>query len=128
MKKTALFALLTLGVLASSASFAATTQICTGTAQASNGVSPANNTAGTYYLVTSIAPKCSANVIVEGVDGTSGAWYALGSVSVKGKNSFKGNTNGGSVSANVACAIPGGCTDAEAQTARDVANTQAASS
>ena len=128
MKKILLGSLVAFGLAASSSVFAADTEICTGAAQAGNGAVPTSGNAGTTYMMTGIKPKCSANVWLSGMDGTSGAWYAVGSASVKGKTTFKGHTNGGAVSKNVDCAIPGGCTQAEAQAAKTAANTQASSS
>jgi len=119
-------ALCAAGLLGSVGAFAADTTICTGSATAGNGTAPASGTAGTHYMVRAIAPKCSANVNLLGVDGTSGAWYAVGSNSVKGKASWQGHTNGGSVQKGADCAIPGGCTADEATTARTAANAAAA--
>ncbi|HCZ15352.1 MAG TPA: hypothetical protein DHV85_12315 [Candidatus Accumulibacter sp.] len=127
MKKILVASTLVAGLFASVGAFAADTVICAGGA-AGPGVVPASGTAGTHFMLTPIAPKCSANTNVAGTDGTSGAWYAVGSNSVKGKNSFGGNTNGGSVAITAACAVPGGCTAAESVTARGVANTAAATS
>lgn len=124
MKKTILASVVAVGMLASLSASAVTTEICAGGA-AANGAVPANGTPGTHYMITPIAPKCSTNVFVSGQDGTSAAWYAVGSASVKGKNSFRGHSNGGAVAISTACAIAGGCTATEAQTARTAANTAA---
>ena len=112
----------------SASALATDTTICTGGAAAGPGTVPPSGTAGTHYMIRAISPKCSANVHLVGTDGTSGAWYAVGAASVKGKSSFKGNTNGGAVSTHAACAIPGGCTGTEATAARTQANTDATSS
>ncbi|WP_153115363.1 hypothetical protein [Rhodocyclus tenuis] len=89
------------------------------------GVAPASGTAGTNFMVRAITPNCSANVNMDGQDGTSGAWFAVGAASVKGANTFAGHTNGGAVSPSAKCAVPGGCTLGEATTAMGVANTAA---
>lgn len=124
MKKIIISSALVAGLLGSFGAFAADTVICTGTA--GPGTAPAFGVAGTNYMIRAIAPKCSANTNVAGTEDATGAWYAIGSNSVKGKNSFAGNTNGGAVSASAACAVPGGCTAAESVTARGVAATAAA--
>lgn len=128
MNKLSLAAIATVACLGTSAALADDTVICDGSATAKNGAVPASGTANTHFMVVAIAPKCSANVHLAGTDGTSGAWYAVGAVSVKGKNAFSGHTNGGAVApTGTACAVPGGCTAAEAVTARGVANTAASS-
>lgn len=126
MKKIVISSALLASLLGSVGAFADATTICTGSATAGNGTAPTSGTAGTHYMVRAIAPKCSANVNLLGIDGTSGAWYAVGSNSVKGKASWQGHTNGGSVQKGADCAIPGGCTPGEATTARDAANTAGA--
>jgi hypothetical protein len=123
MKKLVTFSVLVAGLFSGASAFA--TDICLG-GVATNGATIASGTAGTNYMMRPIAAKCSANTFVIGADGTSGAWYSIGSASVKGKNSFKGHTNGGAVSVSVPCAIQGGCTKAEATTAQGVAHTAAA--
>lgn len=131
MKKILVASTLIAGLLGSVGAFAADTVICpatAGSAAAGPGAVPASGTAGTHFMLTPIAPKCSANTNVAGTDGTSGAWYAVGANSVKGKNSYGGNTNGGSVAITAGCAVAGGCTAAESVTARGVANTAASSS
>jgi len=131
MKKIALSSALLVTLLASGAALAVDTVICpatSGSTAAANGVVPANGTAGTHYMIRPIAPKCSANTNVAGMDGTAGAWYSVGSNSVKGKNSFGGHTNGGAVAQTAACAVPGGCTASEAVTAKTTANGKAAAS
>ncbi len=125
MKKIILASVIAAGSLFSLGAFADATVICTGAGTAAPGVAPLVGTAGTHYMVVAITPKCSANVNMAGVDGTSGAWYAAGSNSVKGKNSYPASTSSGGVGTGVACAIAGGCTAAESVTARGVANTAA---
>ena len=130
MKKLIVCAGLTVGLLGATNVFAVDTTICPKTANsylAGPGAVPPSGTAGTHYMMTAIAPKCSANTNVAGMDGTSGAWYAVGANSVKGMSSFSGNTNGGAVAKTADCAVPGGCTTTEAETARTAANTAAGS-
>lgn len=127
MKKTMYVSVVLAGLLGSLNAFAADTTICGGGAAAA-GTAPASGTAGTNFMVSAISPKCSANVNLAGTDGTSGAWYAVGSNSVKGKSTFGGHTNGGAVVKNGDCAVAGGCTAAESVTARTTANTAASSS
>ena len=130
MKKLILLSAVVAGVFASAASFAADTVICpktTGTATAGDGLAPASGTAGTHFMMVAIKPKCSANTNVAGTDGASGAWYAVGANSVKGKTSFGGHTNGGAVAKTGDCDVAGGCTPAEAVEARTAANTAASS-
>lgn len=126
MKKFGLISMVSAGLLLSSFGAQAQTLVCTG-GSAGNGATIPSGTAGTNFMVTSIAAKCSANVYLSGQDGTSGAWFAVGSVSTKGKNSFAGHTNGGAVAPSTACAVAGGCTQGEAETARGAANTAAGS-
>lgn len=131
MKKLLTFSVLMSGLVAASATFAVETVICTPATAAgapSTVKVPANGTVGTHYMLRAIAPKCSANTNVAGTDGTGGAWYAIGSNSVKGKASFAGHSNGGTVASTATCTIPGGCKASEATDARDVANSKAASS
>jgi hypothetical protein len=127
MKKILLVALGVVGFAASLSAYAVDT-VCSGSATPGPGVKLTAHTAGTNFTVVDVSPKCSANVNLQGEDGTAGAWYAIGSNSVKGKNSFKANTNGGSVTIHTASAVPGGCTDTEAGTAMGQANTDAQSS
>lgn len=123
MKKIILASAMVVSVVASLPAMAQTL-ICGGNA-AGAGTAPAAGTAGTNYMVRAIKPQCSANVFVSGQDGTNGAWYAVGSASVKGKTTFKGSTEGGAVTKNADCAKAGGCTQTEAETARTQANTDA---
>lgn len=126
MKKMIFASAILASALACGSAFAIDTVICpltVGTSTAGNGNVPPNGTAGTHYMMTPIAPKCSANTNVAGTDGTSGAWYAVGANSVKGKFNFAGSTQGGAVKQTVACAIAGGCTAAESLTARAAAPT-----
>ncbi len=129
MKKLATFSALMAGLVFASGAIAATTTICapsTTAGAASTVVVPTNGTVGSTYMLRAIAPKCSANTHVTGIDGANGAWYAIGSNSSKGKASFRGHSNGGIIGAGANCAIAGGCTSGEAETARDAANTAAA--
>ncbi|MES2770599.1 MAG: hypothetical protein V4623_01220 [Pseudomonadota bacterium] len=115
------------GFLASFSVFSDTATICGATATAGKGIAPASGTANTHFMLNPIAPRCSANVHLAGTDGTSGAWYAVGSASSKGANSFKGHTNGGAVARHADCATKGACLATDAETARDSANSAAAS-
>ncbi|MBK9446001.1 MAG: hypothetical protein IPO00_07875 [Betaproteobacteria bacterium] len=101
------------------------TSICTGATPGAAGTAPAKGTAGTHFMVTAIAPKCSANVFLEGQDGTNGSYYAVGSASAKGKTTFGGSTAGGAVAAGVACGIAGGCVKADATAGLTAAKTAA---
>jgi len=96
------------------------------TAAAGPGAVPPSGKAGENYMMRAIAPKCSANTNVAGVDGTGGAWYSIGANSVKGKNNFAGHTNGGAVAATEPCGTAGGCKASEAEDARKIANDAAA--
>lgn len=100
--------------------------ICAGASTAGSGTAPAAGNAGTNFMVVAITPKCSANVYMDGVDGTGGAWFAAGANSAKGKYSYPASTSSGGVGAGVACAVAGGCTATEAATAQGAANTAAA--
>lgn len=128
MKKIMFATALVAGLLGSASVFAVETAICTGASPGADGAIPPSGTAGTHFMQTGIKPKCSSNVMLKGTDGTAGAWYAVGSASKKGKQAFKAHTQGGSVSKNADCAIPGGCVDGEVTTALGVANAAAASS
>lgn len=119
MKKIILVSVALAGILGSLNASAAT-QICTG-GGAGNAVNiPAAGGAGNF-MVTAIATKCSANVFVQGDDGTNGSFYSVGSASKKGKSMFAGTTNGGSIAVSGTCAVPGGCTSNEAESARSTA-------
>jgi hypothetical protein len=128
MKKTTFASLVAAGVFASFGAQAVT--ICDAAAlsgKAGNGTKPTAGTAGTNFMVNEISPKCSANVNLDGADGTSGAWFAVGSASVKGANIFSGHTNGGAVAPlPTKCAVPGGCTATEAASGTTAAQTAAA--
>ncbi|MBK8523248.1 MAG: hypothetical protein IPL58_03445 [Betaproteobacteria bacterium] len=104
---------------------AAVTSICTGVTPGAAGTAPAKGTAGTHFMVTAIAPKCSANVFLEGEDGTNGSYYAVGSASAKGKTTFGGSTARGAVAAGVACTVAGGCVKADATAGLTAAKTAA---
>ena len=120
MKKMILFPALLASIFGTAAAWAATTTIC------NNGVMtvPASGTAGTHYMTSAINPRCSPATYVSGVDGTNGGWYAVGATTAKGKSTFGGNSRGGTlVQAN--CAIKGGCTNDEADDARDTASNTA---
>lgn len=118
MKKKIIYAsAVAAGVLGSMASMNANAQttICTGTA--GSGTVPASGTAGTHFMRAAIAPKCSANVYLQGNDGTNGSFYQVGSASSKGKYTFSGSSAGGGIAQSSACAVAGGCTQGEVTTA-----------
>jgi hypothetical protein len=125
MKKKIIYAsALAAGVLGSMASINANaantvTTICNSTA--GSGTAPASGAASDNFMVSAITPKCSANVYVTGMDGTNGAYYAVGSASAKGKYTFKGSTAGGGIAQGTACSIAGGCTVGEVNTAMSAA-------
>ena len=125
MKKILISSALVAGVFISGAAFAEETTICNAATAAKDGTVPKSGTAGTHFMVSPIVPKCSANTQVVGMDGTSGAWYAVGANSAKGKTSYGGHSNGGGIASPELCKVPGGCTLTEAQTARTAANTAA---
>lgn len=121
MKKIIIASLALTGALGSLNVSAANTDICDGAGVAT---APQYNQSGNF-MVSAIAPKCSANVYVKGGDGTNGSFYSVGSASKKGKTPFAGTTNGGSVGPGAACAVAGGCTADEAETARTTAASKA---
>lgn len=90
-------------------------------AWSASGTAAAVCSAGTGYAVgvagfvkSTFTPKCSANTSVY-FDATD-ANAAVGSISTKGNQSFKGNTNGGAVVKHADCASSGcvGATEAAA--------------
>lgn len=90
-------------------SMAAAPDACDGTG---TGTAIDSATDGSLFVRVAFTPVCSANSIVQyGQDATT-LWGASGSK--KGKNTFIGTTNGGSVKANGtgACA-DNGCDDTE---------------
>lgn len=103
------------------AAYAAETGICVRSTAAHAGVSPAYGAAGTNYMLTQISPKCSANVMLTGIDGTDAAWYAVAANSSKGTYTYGASTGGHQ--AKTACGTPGGCTNAEVGTQLTVSNT-----
>ena len=121
MKKIILSSVIALAALTSQSVFADATTICNRPTAAQQGTVPPSATAGTHYMVTPIAPKCSTNVRLNGIDGTGGAWYAVAANSTKGKNTFGGST-GGYAYPPVGCALPGGCSDTEVATALTASN------
>lgn len=121
MKKIILTSLVAVAALASQAAFADDTTICARDTKSHSGVTPASGTAGTHFMVSPITPKCSANVYMEGSDGTAGAWYAVAANSNKGKNTYGGSTAGATV--QTACSTAGACTTGEVGTAKTAVNT-----
>ena len=112
MKKIILASVMAATALVSQGAFAAT--ICTRSATAHAGTEPAFGTAGTNYMVTAIAPKCSANVELQGADSAGGTYYYVAANSSKGKNSFGASTGGFNTGALVCPAS--GCTSTEVGT------------
>lgn len=123
MKKIALktmFAVAAFSAACGSA-YAAQTTVCARATAAHAGTSPAYGTAGTNFMVTQITPKCSANILAIGIDGTAAAWYTVVANSNKGKTTYGASTGGHQ--GTTACGIPGGCTDAEVTTQLSISNT-----
>ncbi len=83
--------------------------ICDGTKAA--GATSGAVVAGSFVKVP-FSAKCSANVLLDGVDSSSTV-YAVGSGSAKGKKYFAGNTAGGAVKAVGDCDAKG-CLAADA--------------
>lgn len=110
MKKIILASVIAVTALASQGTFAAVTTICVRGAAAHAGVAPASGTAGTNYMVNAIAPKCSANVELQGDDSTGGTYYYVAANSSKGKNTFGSSTGG--FNTTVLCPATG-CTSTE---------------
>jgi hypothetical protein len=96
------------------------TTVCAG-GTGGSGTVPASGAASDNFMVSPITPKCSANVLLQGMDGTNGAYYAVGSASSKGKFTFKGSTAGGGIAQGTACSVAGGCTSSEVNTAMSAA-------
>jgi hypothetical protein len=61
----------------------------------------------TAFVKSAFTPKCSTNTSVYFDATTSNA--AVGSISTKGNQSFKGNTNGGAVVKHADCSASLGC-------------------
>ena len=98
MKNIILGSVFAIAAVASVSANAAT--ICTG-GVAGNGAAVVSNATG--FVKVGFTPKCSANVFLDGVDGSSTV-YAVAAGSAKGKKIFAGSTAGGSVAP-----IPGDC-------------------
>lgn len=96
---------------------------CTGTA--GNGVADVTAaTDGSKFVRVAFRPQCSANTLVT-VDQSATALWG-GSGSKKGKNAFKGSSNGGAVAVNASCASSG-CSDTEVDAAVTAASTMGSS-
>lgn len=123
MKKITLKAVVAVAALgaACGVAFADQTTVCARATAAHAGTSPAYGTAGTHFMVTQITPKCSANILGIGIDGTSAAWYTVVANSNKGKTTYGASTGGHQ--GTTACAIPGGCTDGEVTAQLAISNT-----
>ena len=101
--------------LATSSAMAAA--VCDGTSTVA-GAGTAHAADG-KFVVTTFTPKCSAAVQVNVDENTTSFWG--GSVSFKGKNSFKANTAGGAVIPHQACAASSGCVESDAADATTAA-------
>lgn len=93
--------------VASSASMAATTNVCNGSGQKVADV--AGGTDGTTFVRVTFSPTCGGNTVLSYDQDTGKLWAAA--ASVKGSNVFGGSTNGGSVGVVRACR-PAGTTGA----------------
>ncbi|EXI74303.1 MAG: hypothetical protein AW07_01845 [Candidatus Accumulibacter sp. SK-11] len=111
MKNIILGSVLAVAAVTSLSAHAVAQSICSGTA-AGNG---AQVNAGTNFVKVDFIPKCSANVLLQGND-LSSTVYLVGAASVKGKNTFKGSSVGGSVGVHTACSASP-CTTGEVDTA-----------
>jgi len=121
MKKIILGGVLAIAAAASMSANAAT--VCSG------GIAKAGasiNSVATGFVKTAFTPKCSANVLLNGVD-ISSTLYAVSAGSGKGKKVFVGSSAGGSVCnlpANSDCPSTG-CTTAQITDARATAEATA---
>lgn len=91
------------GVFAAAQVFAQTTVCANGTPTDYVSTNTATNPA---FVVRGFPVRCSANV--QAVARENAIAFAVGSVSLKGKSRFQGNTGGGAISA-AACANPKVC-------------------
>ena len=112
MKKVILASVLAISAVSVQA--AATQVYCSGTA--GNGTPSATSSVTTEnYVKSAFTPKCSANTHVSGEDG--GAYYRVGSGSIKGKTRYAGTSAGGAVVAAGPCSAASGCVASDATTA-----------
>lgn len=120
MKKIAIA--LCLGVASSYAAAATWTAIGTAAEVCAGGTGAAVTAVATSFVKSAFTPKCSANTSVYFDATTSIA--AVGSISTKGNQSFKGNSNGGAVVKHADCASTGctGATEAAAATTQALAD------
>ena len=126
MKKVIYSAMALVALAVSSSAFAASTDdICAG-GDGGSAKKPAFGTAGENFMQSGdFKGKCSRGTFVAGIDGGSGAWYAVGAAAQRGRRTFGGHTNGGGVVDNGACATSGNCAATDATTARGIAATKA---
>jgi hypothetical protein len=102
---------------------AAEVTTCTGAGGNGSTVAAAGTTG---FVQVGFIPKCSQNVLMS-YDQVS-TYFAVGSASSKGKNSFNGNTVGGSVKPYTAATCPSsGCTTTQVTSALGAAMTDASS-
>lgn len=106
---------------------AATEQcICDGGTARKNKVNGGSGNPNTtpIFVKTGFDVQCSSNTIVS-YNEVSGTAFAVGSGSIKGNQSFKGNSNGGAVAVNAKCSgtndacTAGNVTSATAQAVTD---------
>lgn len=85
--------------------------VCTNAQVSSPGVAVAEG----GYVRATFTPKCSARVFAEVQDNTS--YFAVGTVSSRGRSSFGGSTVGGGIQRIGECATQGACAVSDAQAA-----------
>lgn len=104
-------------------SFAGETAACTTTTAASGGKTDITGSS-TAFIKTTFPQVCSSNVLMGYDQSTTKAW--VGAASLKGKNSFKGHTDGGAPKKHAACvATAGGCDATDVTNAWSQAQTDA---
>ena len=121
MKKLTMTSLALIASAVAMPAFSAETLFCDRPTQAAQGAAmTAYGTAGTHFMLTPITVKCSANVMLKGTDGTAAAWYTVAGNSNKGNNTYGASTGGFTIVTG--CAIKGGCTPQEVNTALSASN------
>ena len=93
------------------ASMAATTTACA----AGAGTAIASDATGASFVRVGFTPVCSANIIVRFDQNNTVLWGGAGST--KGKNAFRGSTDGGSVKAHTTDCGTNGCAEGEVDAA-----------
>lgn len=104
--------------LASQTVMAGASTNCSGAA--GNGATAGTASDGTLFVRVAFTPKCSNNVLLQSDQSATSLW--VGSASSKGKNSFKGSTNGGAPVTHAACASSTGCVATDAGNALSAAS------